>query len=330
MDPILDPTIVVTRRWPTTVEEKLAAAYRDVVLREPDEPLGAEGLAAALASADVLLPCVADRLDADMLLAPGVRTRFIGNFGVGFSNIDVAAARSAGMVVTNTPGVLTETTADLAMTLLLMTARRAGEGERHVRTGAWTGWRPTHMMGAEVAGRTLGIIGMGRIGRAVARRAAAGFGMQVVWFNRGTRDADPETDLGVPGARRASSVEELLAESDFVSLHVPGGAENTHLIGAEQLAMMKPTAYLVNTARGDVVDQAALAAALSNGTIAGAGLDVFEAEPDVPAELCALDNVVLLPHLGSATIEARTAMGELVLENLAAFLAGEEPPCRVA
>ena len=261
-----------------------------------------------------------------MLLEPGVRTRFIGNFGVGFSNIDVDAARSAGIVVTNTPGVLTDTTADLAMTLLLMTARRAGEGERHVRGEAWTGWRPTHMMGGEVTGRTLGIVGMGRIGRAVARRAYGGFGMPVVWYSRNGRDVD----AGIPGARRAASVDEVLAEADFVSLHIPGGAENRHLIGAEQLAMMKSTAHLVNTARGDVVDEKALVAALRDGVIAGAGLDVYEAEPEVPAELRALENVVLLPHLGSATIEARTAMGALVLDNLAAFVAGGEPPCRVA
>ncbi len=322
----VDPTIVVTRRWPSTVEEKLRATYRHVQLSEGDEPLGEKELRAALASADVLLPCVADRLSARMLLEPGVRTRFIGNFGVGFSNIDVDAARSAGIVVTNTPGVLTDTTADLTMTLLLMTARRAGEGERHVRGEAWTGWRPTHMMGGEVTGRTLGIVGMGRIGRAVARRAYGGFGMPVVWYSRNGRDVD----AGIPGARRAASVDEVLAEADFVSLHIPGSAENRHVIGAEQLAMMKSTAHLVNTARGDVVDEKALVAALRDGVIAGAGLDVYEAEPEVPAELRALENVVLLPHLGSATIEARTAMGALVLDNLAAFVAGGEPPCRVA
>jgi lactate dehydrogenase-like 2-hydroxyacid dehydrogenase len=321
-----DPVIVVTRRWPASVEEKLRATYPNVTLREPDEPLGEEGLRRALASADALLPCVADRLSADMLLAPGVRTRFIGNFGVGFSNIDVEAARKAGITVTNTPGVLTDTTADLAMTLLLMTARRAGEGERRVRDSAWAGWRPTHMMGGEVTGRTLGILGMGRIGTALARRASRGFDMPVVWYNR----RPGEIDAGIPGARRADSMEEVLAEADFVSLHMPGGGGNTRVIGAEQLGLMKPTAYLVNTARGDVVDQTALAAALRAGTIAGAGLDVYENEPAVPDELRALENVVLLPHLGSATIETRTAMGNLVLENLASYLAGEDPPCRVA
>lgn len=322
----IDPTIVVTRRWPASVEEKLRATYRHVALRDPDEPLGEAGLREALASADVLLPCVADRLSADLLLAPGVRTRFIGNFGVGFSNIDTDAARAAGIVVTNTPGVLTDATADLAMTLLLMTARRAGEGERHLRDQAWTGWRPTHMMGADVTGRTLGVVGMGRIGTALARRAHFGFGMQVLWYTRHRGGVDP----GIPRARGADSLEEVLAEADFVSLHMPGGGDNTRLIGARELALMKPTAYLVNTARGDVVDQVALAAALRDGVIAGAGLDVFENEPHVPQELRRLENAVLLPHLGSATIGTRTAMGDLVLENLASYLAGEDPPCRVA
>ena len=322
----VDPTIIVTRRWPTSVEEKLRATYRDVVLSELDEPLDEEELRAALAAADVLLPCVADRLTAEMLLAPEVRTRFIGNFGVGFSNIDTDAAREAGIVVTNTPGVLTDATADLAMTLLLMTARRAGEGERHLRERAWTGWRPTHMMGGDVTGRTLGILGMGRIGRALARRAHVGFDMTVVWY-----DSHPgEIDTGLPAARRALSVDEVLAEADFVSLHMPGGEDNNHLIGAAQLSLMKPTAYLINTARGDVVDEVALAAALRDGSIAGAGLDVFEHEPDVLEGLRSLENAVLLPHLGSATLGARTAMGELVLQNLATYLAGDEPPCRVA
>lgn len=322
----IDPYIVVTRRWPTSVEEKLRATYRNVSLRDPDEPLGEAGLREALACADVLLPCVADRLSAEMLLAPDVRTRFIGNFGVGFSNIDIDAAREAGIVVTNTPGVLTDTTADLAMTLLLMTARRAGEGERHVRDQAWTGWRPTHMMGGDVTGRTLGVLGMGRIGGALARRAHLGFGMAVVWY-----DSHPgQIDTGLPDARRADSVDEVLAEADFVSLHMPGGGDNSHLIGARQLSLMKRSAYLINTARGDVVDPVALASALRDGTIAGAGLDVFENEPDVPEELRSLENAVLLPHLGSATIGTRTAMGDLVLENLASYLAGEEPPCRVA
>lgn len=319
-----DPTILVTRRWPTPVEDELRRRYPGVRLSVSDEPLGEDGLREALRTAEVLLPTVTDRLTAEMLLGSDVRTRFIGNYGVGFSNIDVDAAKRAGIVVTNTPGVLTDATADLAMTLLLMLARRAGEGERHVRSQEWSGWRPTHMMGSDVTGRTLGVLGMGRIGSAVARRAHYGFEMPVLWF-----DSFAGAQCDLPGARRAESIEEVLADSDFVTLHMPGGDENSHLIGEAELNQMKPGAYLVNTARGDVVDEVALAAALRDGTIAGAGLDVFEREPQVPEALTSLENVVVLPHLGSATTGTRIAMGMLVLENLAAFLSGEEPPCRV-
>ncbi len=319
-----DPTIVVTRRWPDPVEDELRRRHPEVRLNTTDEPLGEDGLREALRTADVLLPTVTDRLSADLLLGPDVRTKMIGNYGVGFSNIDVDAAKRAGIVVTNTPGVLTAATADLAMTLLLMLARRAGEGERHVRSQEWSGWRPTHMMGADVTGQTLGVLGMGRIGSAVARRAHYGFEMPVVWF-----DSYAGARCDLPGARRAESIEEVLEASDFLTLHMPGGEENSHLIGEAELKQMKPTAYLVNTARGDVVDEVALAAALREGTIAGAGLDVFEHEPRVPEALTSLENVVALPHLGSATSGTRIAMGMLVLENLAAYLAGEEPPCRV-
>ena len=320
-----DPTILVTRRWPGPVEEELRRRYPGVLLSEKDEPLGEDGLREALRTAEVLLPNVSDRLSPDMLLEADVRTKFIGNYGVGYSNIDVSAAKEAGIVVTNTPGVLTDATADLAMTLLLMLARRAGEGERHVRNHEWTGWRPTHMMGGDVTGRTLGVLGMGRIGSAVARRAHNGFEMPILWF-----DSFAGAHCDLPNARRADSIGQVLAASDFVTLHMPGGEENRHLIGAPELKQMKPTSYLVNTARGDVVDEVALAAALRDGTIAGAGLDVFEHEPQVSGALTALENAVLLPHLGSATIGTRIAMGMLVLDNLSAFLSGQEPPCRVA
>ncbi|MGH3914431.1 MAG: 2-hydroxyacid dehydrogenase [Pseudonocardiaceae bacterium] len=320
-----DPVIVVTRRWPAAVEEELRARFRQVRLNSDDVPLGDDGLRSALAEADVVLPTVSDRLPAELFEGP-LRTRFLGNFGVGYNHIDVEAAARAGIVVTNTPGVLTDTTADTAMTLLLMIARRAGEGEREVRTGRWTGWRPTHLMGADVTGKTLGILGMGRIGVAVARRAYFGFGMHIVFYD--SADFDPMH--GIPDARRASSVEEVLETADFVSLHMPGGGENTHLINAARLARMKPSAFLVNSARGDIVDTSALIAALRSGTIAGAALDVYEGEPDIPPGLLDLDNAVLLPHLGSATLETRTAMGMLVLDNLQAFLEGREPPCRVA
>jgi lactate dehydrogenase-like 2-hydroxyacid dehydrogenase len=322
---VAEPVIVVTRRWPVSVEQELARRFPDVQLNADDVPLGREALRAALEQADVVLPTVSDRLPAE-LFDGELRTKFLGNFGVGYNHIDIAAAAKAGIVVTNTPRVLTDTTADTAMTLLLMVARRAGEGEREVRAGRWTGWRPTHMMGADVTGKTLGILGMGRIGAAVARRGHFGFGMPVVFYD----PADFEPDHGIPGAHRVSTIEEVLAVADFVSLHMPGGVENTHLIDAAALARMKPTAFLVNSARGDVMDQQALIEALRSGTIAGAGLDVYEGEPEIPAELIELDNAVLLPHLGSATLETRTAMGMLVLENLEAFLEGRDPPCRVA
>ena len=320
-----EPAVLVTRRWPETVERDLEQRYADVRLSERDEPLGEHGLREALRTCDALLPSVSDRITADMLLEEGVRTRFIGNYGVGFSNIDIDAARQAGIVVTNTPGVLTDATADLAMTLLLMSARRAGEGERHVRGGSWTGWRPTHMMGADVTGRTLGVLGMGRIGAAVARRASRGFGMRIVWFD----SYDGAIDPGLEGTERVDTIEEVLRTADFVTLHMPGGGGNDHLIGERELSLMQPHAHLINTARGDVVDSKALAAALSNGTIAGAGLDVFENEPDPDPSLLPLENLVLLPHLGSATLGTRTAMGELVVKNLDAWVKGEEPPCRV-
>ncbi|MFP6744963.1 MAG: NAD(P)-dependent oxidoreductase, partial [Alphaproteobacteria bacterium] len=219
---------------------------------------------------------------------------------------------------------LTDATADLAMTLMLMAARRAGEGERHVRAGDWAGWRPTHMIGRQVTGKTLGIIGFGRIGQAVARRARDGFGMTVLYFT-----PSPVADEAATGAKACSSVEDLLARSDFVSLHCPGGAATKHLINRDRLATMKPGAILVNTARGDVVDEAALAEALAAGPIAAAGLDVYEAEPRINPALLALENLVLLPHLGSATAETRTAMGMKMIDNAVAFFAGETPPDRV-
>ncbi|MFC5997041.1 2-hydroxyacid dehydrogenase [Pseudonocardia hispaniensis] len=319
-----EPVIVVTRRWPEPVERELLRRYPEVRLNVEDAPLGFDGLRAALLEADVVLPTVTDRLPAEMFDGE-LRTRFLGNFGVGFNHIDTVAAAKAGIVVTNTPGVLTAATADAAMTLLLMAARRAGEGEREVRAGAWTGWRPTHLLGTDVTGKTIGIIGMGRIGTAVARRAHFGFDMPVVYYDV----SEHAEGHGIPGARRAASIEEVLEAADVVSLHMPGSDENTHLIDAARLARMKPTAFLINTARGDIVDHAALVEALRAGTIAGCGLDVFEGEPTIPDGLLELDNVVALPHLGSATIETRTAMGMLVLDNLEAFLAGREPSCRV-
>lgn len=319
-----DQVIIVTRRWPAAVEAELVQRFPKTRLNTADQPLGADGLRSALREAEVVLPTVCDRLTAD-LFGPDVKTRFLGNFGVGYNHIDVEAAAKLGVVVTNTPGVLTDTTADTAMTLLLMVARRAGEGEREARAGRWEGWRPTHLMGADVTGKTIGILGMGRIGRAVARRAYYGFGMPVVFY-----DTAPVTNQEIPGATQLPSVEDVLQAADFVSLHMPGGGGNRHVIDAARLSLMKPTAFLVNSARGDIVDQDALISALRTNSIAGAALDVYESEPDIPRALRELDNVVLLPHLGSATLETRTAMGMLVLENLQAFVEGREPPCRVA
>lgn len=320
------PVVVVTRRLPVAVEEAVAKDFEARLNRE-DRPLTTQELQDALRSADGLLPTVTDKLTADVLAAEPLRTKIIANFGVGFNNIDVQAAKALGVAVSNTPDVLTDATADIAMTLLLMVARRAGEGERHLRAGAWTGWRPTHMLGRMVSGKTLGLIGMGRIARAVARRAHHGFGMRVLYTD--PYPPPPDVAAGL-GAEPRDTVEQVLAESDFVSLHCPATPETRHLMNAERLGRMKPGAYLINSARGDVVDEAALVQALERGTIAGAGLDVFEREPQVAPELVCMENVVLLPHLGSATEETRVAMGLRALENLRLFFSGAPLRDRVA
>ncbi len=298
----------------------------DAELNAADVPLDTDAFRRAFAGADAIVPTVGDRIPGDILGASGGRTRIIANYGVGTNHIDLDAARVAGIVVTNTPDVLTEDTADLAITLLLMAARRAGEGERELRAGRWSGWRPTHLLGTAMHGKTLGIIGMGRIGRAVARRAVAGFGMRVLYHSRSPLSSDEERVLGVV---RAASLDALLARSDFVTLHCPATPETRHLIDARRLAQMQRSSFLINTARGDVVDTQALTAALTRGTIAGAGLDVYEDEPTIGAELLALENAVLLPHLGSATRESRVAMGERVVANLVEFFAGREPRDRI-
>ena len=319
------PKVIVTRRIPAPCEEEARRRF-DAVLNPQDTALTPEQLKTALRDADGLLPTVTDKITADVLSATPRRARIIANFGVGFNNIDIAAAKAQGVTVTNTPDVLTDDTADLAMTLLLMAARRAGEGERHVRTRAWTGWRPTHMLGARVSGKTLGLIGFGRIAKAVARRAHHGFGMRVLY-------ADPfppkPEEAKALGAEQRPTPEDVLREADFVSLHCPATPETRHLINAERLRQMRREAFLINTARGDVVDEAALVAALQAGTIAGAGLDVYEAEPTVSPALLTLENVVLLPHLGSATLETRVAMGMRAIENLSLFFAGQPVRDRV-
>ncbi len=319
------PRILVTRRWPASVEAVLSDVF-NTTLNEGDAALDAAQLREALLSYDAVLPTVSDRLPAALFEGEAIRSKIIGNFGVGFNHIDIAAAKAKGIVVTNTPGVLTDCTADIAMLLLLSVARRGGEGEREVRAGAWSGWRPTHLVGSKVTGKTVGIIGFGRIGKAFAQRCHFGFGMDVVFYNRSL--VDP-AEAARYGARQLPTVEDVLGAADFVSLHCPGGADNRHLMNATRFAAMKPGAFLINTARGDVVDEAALIAALEQGKIRGAGLDVYEAEPHVPEQLRALENVVLLPHLGSATEETRTAMGMKVVDNITAFFNGREPPDRV-
>ncbi|KRA70518.1 D-glycerate dehydrogenase [Caulobacter sp. Root656] len=318
----MKPRILISRRWPDVVEARLRQRY-DVTLNAGDAPLGAEQLRAAMAAYDALCPTVSDRVTAEVLAAPGARVRIIANYGAGYEHIDLAAARAAGVVVTNTPDVLTDATAELAVLLMLMTSRRAGEGERELRAGQWTGWRPTHLLGRSMAGKTLGLVGYGRIARATARRARAALGMEIAYYSR-RRAVDED------GATYRETLESLAATADVLSLHTPGGPETHHLVDAALLARMKPTAILINTARGSVVAEADLAQALADGTIAGAGLDVYQGEPKVDPVLLAAPNTVLLPHLGSATLEARTAMGMRAADNLDRFFDGEPPLDRVA
>ncbi|HEU5040315.1 MAG TPA: D-glycerate dehydrogenase [Gemmatimonadales bacterium] len=313
------PVVVVTRRLPEAVERELAGDF-DARLNQDDRPLGPEGLMEALRSADAVLCTVTDRLTPEVLAAEPRRAGLLANFGVGFNHIDTAAAKARGIAVSNTPDVLTDATADIAMTLLLMVARRAGEGERHVRAKAWTGWRPTHMLGTQVTGKLLGLVGMGRIARAVAQRAHGGFGMRVIFHD--PYPPSPEVARSL-GAEPRDRLEDVLREADFVSLHCPATPETRHLMNRDRLGLMRPEAYLINTARGDVVDEAALVEALQGRRIAGAGLDVFEREPQVAEALLGMENVVLLPHLGSATTETRVAMGMRAVENLRLFFANQ-------
>jgi glyoxylate reductase len=319
------PSVLVTRRWPAAVEARLMENY-DAELNTGDKPLSPAEIRNALRTYDAVLPTVTDQLSAEALDVPASKTRILANYGVGFSHICESAARNLGLTVTNTPDVLSECTADLAMTLLLMAARRAGEGERELRAGGWTGWRPTHLVGTKVSGKTLGIVGYGRIGREMARRAHHGFGMKIIVQNRSRVDS---SILARCEATQVDSIEELLPQCDFVSLHCPGGAENRHLINSQRLDLMKPDAFLINTARGEVIDELALTQALMFEVIGGAALDVFDGEPRVNPDLMRCDNVVMLPHLGSATREAREAMGFRVLDNLRDFFEGRDPRDRV-
>lgn len=311
------PRLLVTRRWPEPVERYLADRY-EVTLSPDDVPLSRDALAAALRHYDVILPTITDRFDAAMLGQADVRTRLLCNYGAGTDHVDLAATAAAGIAVSNTPDVLTDATAELALALMLAVARRLGEGERELRAGGWAGWRPTHLLGTLLSGATLGIVGFGRIGRQVARIAHRGLAMPVLYHARTRASVADEAETN---ARFRPRLDDLLAEADIVSLHVPAGPGNDGLIGAAQLARMKPTAILINTARGSLVDERALADALTSRTISGAGLDVYAREPSVPQALLALDNVVLAPHLGSATRQTRERMGMRAVENLELFLA---------
>ncbi len=320
------PTVLVTRRWPAAVEQQLAETY-NVELNRTDRPLTSEEFRDAILRYDAVLPTVTDKIGPQALDVSKPRTKIFANYGVGYSHIDLESAKSHGIAITNTPDVLSECTADLAMTLMLMVARRTSDGERELRSGAWDGWRPTHLIGTKVSGKTLGIVGFGRIGQAMARRAHHGFGMDIVVYNRSPVRPDV---LAQYNATQVSTIEELLPQCDFVSLHCPGGEANNKLINSQRLDLMKPDAILINTARGEVVDEAALAQSLQYETIGGAALDVFEREPAINPVLAQCDNVVMLPHLGSATREARQAMGFRVLDNLNDFFEGRAPRDRVA
>ena len=318
--------IVLSRRWPKRIESLLEADY-ELWRNTRDHPMSAAAIRQTLRRADGFCPTVTDRVDSDVLRVPSPRTRILANFGVGYEHIDLDAARRSGIVVTNTPDVLTNCTADLTMALVLATARGVVQGDRLLRAGGWAGWRPTHVPGVRVSGKTLGLIGFGRIGRAVARRAGRGFGMRVRILTPRPPADEEARELGV---EVCVDLEELLETSDFVSLHCPVTPETERMIDGPQLARMRPGAILINTARGALVNEYALAEALRSGRLASAGLDVYAREPEVTAGLKEFDQVVLLPHLGSATRETREAMGLRVKRNLDCFFAGEEPPDRVA
>ena len=303
--------------------EAVQAAARemcDLTVRDITTPLTRDEMLASLTDYDAAIPTLGDIYSADIFAEAGApRCKLLANFGVGYNHIDVDAAKASGIAVSNTPGAVTDATADIALCLMLMTARRAGEGERLLRAGQWEGWHPTQLLGMHLGGKTVGIVGMGRIGQAIARRCHFGFGMDVAYASR-----SPKT-LDFPAEAKGSLLE-LAASVDVMVLAVPGGAETHHLINAEVLAAMQPHAMLINIARGNVVEEVALIDALKSGGIAGAGLDVYEFEPEVPQALCEMENVTLLPHLGTAALEVRTDMGMMSVNNLRAFLKGEALP----
>ena len=322
--PLPRPKIVVTRDLADSVQTRMEELF-DAVLNRADKPMSPAELGAAVADCDVLVPTVTDRIDAELIGNAGERLRLIANFGAGVDHIDLKAARARGIVVTNTPGVFTDDTADMTMALILSVPRRFAEGEKLMRSGQWEGWKPSGMLGHRIGGKTLGIIGMGRIGQAVAHRARA-FGLRIVYHNRRRLPAHLEQMLG---AVYSEDIDALVRDSDIITLHCPHSDETHEMIDAARIAAMKPDAYLINTSRGEIVDEEALIGALETGAIAGAGLDVYTHEPAVNPRLLALANVTLLPHLGSATFEGREASGERVVANIRIWADGHRPPDQV-
>jgi glyoxylate reductase len=318
------PFVIVTRKLPDPIETRMMELFA-CRLNLDDTPLSKPELIAAVERADVLVPTVTDRIDAEVLDAAGPALKLIASFGTGIDHVDLAAAQRRGIIVTNTPGVLTEDTADMTMALILAVSRRLAEGERLIRSGGWTGWGPTSMLGHRIWGKRLGIVGMGRIGMALARRAK-GFGLSVHYHNRRSVPEEVENALE---ATHWESLDQMLAHMDIVSINCPHTPATYHLLSARRLRLLQPQAILVNTARGEIVDEEELLRLLETRAIAGAGLDVFEHEPAIDPRLRALDNVVLLPHMGSATIEGRLAMGEKVIINIKTFADGHRPPDRV-
>jgi glyoxylate reductase len=318
------PLVIVTRKLPASVETRLMELF-DTRLNTTDEPMSSQQLIEAVQTADVLVPTVTDRIDREVLAQAGPNLRLLANFGAGVDHIDLKTARARGLTVTNTPGVLTSDTADLTMALILAVPRRMSEGERLLRKGEWKGWSPTLLMGHRVYGKRLGIIGMGRIGSAVARRARA-FGVSIHYHNRRRVDSEMEAELE---ATYWESLDQMLARMDIISINCPRTPATYHLLNARRLALLQPTAYIVNTSRGEVIDETALAKALEAKLIGGAGLDVYENEPSVNPALLELENCVLLPHMSSSTHEARTEMGEKVIINIKTHVDGHKPPDRV-
>jgi glyoxylate reductase len=322
--PSTRPRVVVTRRLPAQVETRMQELF-DVRLNLDDAPMTQEDLARAMTEADVLVPTITDRIDQRLLAQAGPQLRLIANYGAGFDHIDVATALQRGILVSNTPGVLAEDTADMAMALILAVPRRLPEGWVQMQKGDWQGWSPTALMGHRIAGKRLGILGLGRIGRAIARRATT-FGLEIHYHNRRRLHPDTEADLG---ATWWESLDQMLARVDILSINVPHTPSTFHLMNARRLKLMKPEAYIVNTARGEVIDENALTRMLRAGELAGAGLDVYEHGHDVNPRLRELPNVMLLPHMGSATIEGRLEMGEKVIINIKTFIDGHRPPDQV-